>query len=667
MKKVLLLAFIAFLCFSLRAQVTVTVGSALLQNPGTDLHIPVTVSGLNAATGGIGVTGIELHISYDSIVLEYDTTLNFNVLTPVSQWFFWGNGIEYATNWLEPTGNKLNIPDNTVLFDVVFHYVGGSTQLKFDTVTCLILDSVYNNIPGVEYINGVVTQGIGANESRWNGVGVWNTPANWSNGIPGDSTTAIIETGSVTLNNNASCKSLTIMASTSLNISPNYSLTINGNMSNTGSFILESDQTGTGSLIVRGSSSGTGTNTFQQYLNFSANQQHFVSSPAAGALASVFGSSTAEKYLENTATWSALLPSETLSTGAGYKVSGAATTTVAFQGSFATGNVLLSNLSYTASQSQDLKGLNLVGNPYPSAIKWDQGNWDKTNLDKAIYTWDGYKYVSWNGLIGDIMDGIIPAMQGFYVKSHATGGALTIPSTSRLHSNQSYYKTKEVVENVMVLEVKNNLDTSHFDNAFVHIFGGSTTGFDGENDAYKLFGLDDFPQIYTVATDQSALSINTQPEFGSLPVIVKPNGAGSYKIRFKNIETFNPDQALFFEDKNTSVSFNIRNLSEYFFSSDGTLETGRFILHFQPVGLNDLTDADLLTIYSHNHTIYFQSNNFLTSINRIDLYDLTGQCLFTAKNLVVPGEIQPFHLNAGLYLVKVLIGESVVTKKLFIK
>jgi hypothetical protein len=143
MKKVLI-TFLVFAFTGTQAQITVTVGSALLQTQGTDVHLPVSVKGLNGQAGGKGVTGLEFHIGYVNSRLVYDTTLNFSAITPSSQWVYGANGIEYSTNWIEPAGNKLNIPDNTILFEIVLHYLGGTADLAFDTARCLLIDSAYN-------------------------------------------------------------------------------------------------------------------------------------------------------------------------------------------------------------------------------------------------------------------------------------------------------------------------------------------------------------------------------------------------------------------------------------------------------------------------------------------------------------------------------------------
>ena len=95
MKKILTMIFLGCMMLSANGQITITAGSAYLQTPGTTLHIPVMVKGLDGAAGGTAVSGLEFHIRYLSSSLFYDTTLNFSPLTPATQWYFSANGIEY--------------------------------------------------------------------------------------------------------------------------------------------------------------------------------------------------------------------------------------------------------------------------------------------------------------------------------------------------------------------------------------------------------------------------------------------------------------------------------------------------------------------------------------------------------------------------------------------
>jgi len=664
MKK-LLTAIVILITISTNAQITITVGSALLQEPGTDVHIPVSVKGLNAANGGIPVTGIELHVNYNNGILLYDTTLNFNSLVPASQWFYGVTTTDYSANWIEPALQKLSIPDNTVLFDIVFHYSGSPTELIIDTTRTILLDSAFEIIPGVHYVNGIVTPSQGSGDSRWNGTGPWNTAASWSNGIPGDSTVAIIESGEVTLQSNGGCKNLTINPGTTVVIAPNFSLTVHHGFNNNGSFHLMSDQTGTGSLIVSGQAAGTGQNTLERYLDFTGGISHLVSTPVTGAKASVFGAAVSEKYLEPSAGWQALSGNDDLMLGIGYKVAGTSSAAIGFTGSILTGDLTVQGLSYTSQGAASARGLNLAGNPYTSAIQWEKGNWGRTDLDYAAYVWAGYKFVTWNGVTGALKDGIIPAMQGFFVKSSANGASLTIPAGARLHHTQPYYKEAAATENLLDIKLESTAGNGFFDETFIHILPGSTAGFDGMYDAWKLFGADSYPQIYTTAGDQSILSINSTPDLNPIPVECKVGETGSYKITFSGFESFNPSQPLFFEDKQTSNVINIRNVNEYVFAANATTEPGRFLLHFAEVGLKDLAHGGIHAWYSNQH-IHIASTEGWQEITEVVLFNSLGQTILSGGAQTTPVSLLTGSDLHGLYILKVKTREGTYIRKMII-
>jgi hypothetical protein len=392
----------------------------------------------------------------------------------------------------------------------------------------------------------------------------------------------------------------------------------------------------------------------------------FVSSPVSGATAALFGAGVAEKYTESSSSWVTLTASEVLETASGYRIGGTSPASVTFQGMFNTADLTRSNLSYSGGSQPGSKGLNLLGNPYPSAIQWEQGSWDRTNLDYAVYVWSDYKYVSWNGSIGSLQDGIIPAMQGFYVKCNAAGASLKIPSGARLHSSEPFYKTTDAVTNMLTMKIMNTTDMSHYDEAFVHILAGSTSGFDSNHDAWKLAGNTAHPQIFTKASDQSNLSINTQPEFVSVPVEFSSSTSGSYKIIFGNIDSFNNSQPLFFEDKVNSTVINIRNTGDYVFTSDGTAETGRFVIHFQEVGIEE-QPVTIFSVWNADHKIYISAKTGENYIDQWELYSLTGQLMLSGANLILPSTIAYNHLNTGLYFLRLKTNEGIYTHKLMVK
>ena len=169
-----------------------------------------------------------------------------------------------------------------------------------------------------------------------------------------------------------------------------------------------------------------------------------------------------------------------------------------------------------------------MGNPYASAIDWDK--FDKTNIDASVYIYDGAagQYKSWNGSTGDLSEGIIPPMNGFFIKA-SVGASLTIPNSSRKHTSTNFYKEKEYGKDLLVLKVEGN---GFKDKTYIHFNENASTGFDNEFDAYKLLGIYEAPQLYT-KTGNTKLSINVLPysnEEITIPLNLKVGKETEYKI-----------------------------------------------------------------------------------------------------------------------------------------
>jgi hypothetical protein len=201
---------------------------------------------------------------------------------------------------------------------------------------------------------------------------------------------------------------------------------------------------------------------------------------------------------------------------------------------------------------------------------------------------------------------------------------------------------------------------------FVNILNGATAGFDGSYDAYKLFGDNLIPQIYTTGTDQSQLSINTQPDFTLVPVEYKAGNAGTYKITFGGVSSFNPDQPLFFEDKTTNTAVNIRNAGEFVFTSDGSPATGRFILHFQEVGITEHAETPFQTWIFENQ-IHIIPKSGTSLVEQLEIFTVTGQLLWATGNVELPVIIQTRPLSIGLYILRIRTNEGIFSQKLYVR
>lgn len=463
---------------------------------------------------------------------------------------------------------------------------------------------------------------------------VWNEPLNWNNNaVPTQLDEIIIPAAmpndpiiSIT---NAACNAInTLESGATLTINPGAALTVYGDFTNNGDVYILSptDSNAGGSLIDNGIIYGSGNFFVERYL--SSGEYHYVSSPielGGNANSDLFTTSHSsgnfnpnffgydEAYDLDGNEFSSpsgsfepdsLVPAwyhahngdggaaVDMSIGQGYSFYSTEDMKVTFSGTVNTGSQNIINLSYTnndpvAGPLPDYyDGWNLVGNPYPSAIDWDLIDDGLTNVENAIYVWDGDQYASYvDGEKGGSMnqDNKIAPMQGFFVHATADNASITLNNSHRIHSSDPFLKADKTKkkDNILELVVHGN-DFS--DKAVVRIRDNATDHFDPKYDAYKLFSYNpDVPHLYSIAEDGIMyLSVNTlSTNIDSdmiIPLGFKVQNAGNYTLSVDNFEQFD-NVNLYFEDVENGVFIPIEMIGDYQFSFDGGTSTDRFFLH----------------------------------------------------------------------------------------
>lgn len=161
-------------------------------------------------------------------------------------------------------------------------------------------------------------------------------------------------------------------------------------------------------------------------------------------------------------------------------------------------------------------GWNLRGNPYASAITWDNTNWVRSsNILGTIYFWEAasQSYRVWNANtnVGTATHGnVIPAGQAFFVKAVASVDPyeLRVSEAAKTNAAHSFYRQGV---NALSLGVKRNGAINN-DLALIAFDANATLGFDNQLDASKLSN-------------------------GVLDIAVKPAGQQAMTVSVSNIPT----------------------------------------------------------------------------------------------------------------------------------
>jgi len=555
---------------------------------------------------------------------------------------------------------------------------------------------------------------VGAVDYISAGSGEWTNTATWSpNGSPGYNDNITIKAGhNITLNQDVTVNSIIIEAGGKLeedaiarrliikNTSTVYGVLISTNIEigdswapgatgpliiapggvvkvtgtletygNSNRLIIKTNPTTSGSLI----NSSEVAATIEFYIGGSAN--HLITPFFDGITANAYYDPNNDAWLsshdESTNNWSYITDlTAGLNKGQGYSYWPTNATTLTFAGTLSTSDV-------TKSISNNGQAWNLLGNPFSSAIDWDNASWTHANSTGTVYVYDNSHsgdngYLTWNGTTGTLGNGIIPMGQGFFVKANGTGN-FTIPADARIADNKKLYKSKNDTDPTMY--VRFDLNDSNVNRAlFIGFPENGTDQFDFAGDADLLYSSSDKPEIYTIENEKElCINANTPLEEGetrTIPLYLVQIIDGSYTLTLSDLDQL-PDTKITLEDLQTGTIQNMNNNPVYTFTAYNGDEPNRFRVHFtsspNSVNESDAVNNDI-QIYSYGKEVYIRSTNDAVHQNGIVyVYDLMGRKLTEKK--IAGSNLVNFTVNTNnnYVVIKVVKESSVKTQKVFIK
>ncbi len=496
-----------------------------------------------------------------------------------------------------------------------------------------------------------------------------------------------------------------------LNVAPGEKLTVNNDLINNGTFVLQSDNQGTATLLTLGTFTDGGTYRVQQHLTGSNNGSApdgrfwYVSTPLYGATSATFNPTTGlnKLWTWNEPTQGYLQLTEnnaSLVRGKGYVARMGNTGAVEFSSStLNNGDIMLSNLSWTGSSHVN-RGYNLIGNPYPSYLNWkdvwvdpNTGYLRETGLPNkmratiwlrsegnTLYTYNPVAdtYVTTNPQDGEVSDNniqYIAPMQAFWVETFVpemTDGSITftnsmrshqISSDHRLRAKSAYLNEKQTVK-LQITDGTNSDET-------VVLFNTKASDTYDLYDSRKM-SQNTLPQLYT-KVGSNVLSINTLSGFSNervVPLGFSVPASGSYSISANETANFaQGTQVLLLDNSNGSVT-ELTDGDEYNFTSVKTDSYNRFSLIFRSPGLttdiDNYTDGNIIVFRNGDNKITVICNNDLMFNASVTVYNVTGQVLankaLSGVTTVVDNQFIP-----GVYIVKVNNGANAVSVKVIIE
>jgi len=385
--------------------------------------------------------------------------------------------------------------------------------------------------------------------------------SNWvNNGNYSDQNGTIIINGVTNVSGSSSNTfgNVIVAMGATLNINPQNSVTVIGTLTNNAGipgFVLKSDATGTASLIHN---SNNVPATVQRYISGTAEAWHFLSAPVSAQSISgswipsgTYSNNTGyDLYIWNEPTncwiyklditspvnWNTVHSGANFVPGRGYLYSVQATNpTNGFAGNLNNGSQSF-GLTFSSSDV-NLKGFNLVGNPYPSSIDWQAtSGWTRSSL---VSSGGGYDMWIWNpaannygvfnsatGIGTNSVTRYISPMQGYFVQA-ADAGNLILDNPVRVHDGANAWKKAIIYPDKLSLVVE-SLQDNTFDESLL-LFGYP----DNQSGTAKLFSPYDYaPSLYLHSADRnySVRYLKDTIENRMVPVMFKPGRDGKYTL-----------------------------------------------------------------------------------------------------------------------------------------
>ena len=384
---------------------------------------------------------------------------------------------------------------------------------------------------------------------------------------------------------------------------------------------------------------------------------------------------TADTFDDNGDDWTFVPSSTPMAAGVGYAVMGNAaigipniTETVTFSGKVNNG-IINYPLTLSANGADNNDDFNLVGNPYPSAIKADdfikanilplatsnnisgtlyfwshKGNVEPvlTNPGPNVFNYNANDYANYN-LTGSTItsngsgsgsvapDGFIGTGQGFMVEAEvATNLVFRNSLRNKAHSNNQFFKNNTSTKDRFWLNFQN------IDNMFSQQLIGYLPD-TSKNYDYGYDGIESKSQNYVSFysfmnnSDANTYKIQSRALFDvndNIKLGYSSAVAGQTSISIDHTEGVFDNQDIYLQDNLLNITHNLK-LSPYTFMTDYGTFNNRFILKYTSATLSNIAyanDENYVKIASKDSKISILSNN--ENIKSIQIFDMLGRIIY---------------------------------------
>ena len=334
--------------------------------------------------------------------------------------------------------------------------------------------------------------------------------------------------------------------------------------------------------------------------------------------------------------------------------------------------------------------MNLIGNPYPSAIDMDLFLTNTNNAaitEGTIYLWthnsspgvipgdNTYNYTSNDYAAYNLMGGIqtstagnnekptgkVASGQCFFIKG-LSNGQVTFDNSMRVaFSNDQFFRTSSQEKSRLWLNLSNNQGA--FKQTLLGFMDGATDGIDRNYDG-ATFNANAYVDFYTLVDDKH-LSIQGRAlpfnENVTIPLGYTTTVPGTFTISISDFDGLFENQEVYLYDADLDLTYDLKQFTTYMFGTTMGTFNNRFELRFTDSVLANET-FDSVTVAADKAMLQIRSASEMESIT---ISDVLGKTIYKRNNIgsteISLSDIQ--STNAVLFLqIKLANGKTVVKK-----
>lgn len=290
---------------------------------------------------------------------------------------------------------------------------------------------------------------------------------------------------------------------------------------------------------------------------------------------------------------------------------------------------LVNNGNITRNLTFGGDNMNLIGNPYPSTIKWESPGITMTNLGASnrFSVWDGDSYN-----LTDVATDITPG-QGFFVQAASAAASVTFTNAARNTQKPLLQRLAEEEGELKVSVKRGDKD----DKCLILLNPeADSKAYSLRWDGNKLMPSSEVPALYFTKGENklSLFTLGTVEPKVTIPLQFTFPIDTVYKLTFEGVGSIASSYQVYLVDSTLKTTQDLREIEEYAFS--GTVANpakNRFSIVISQIVTSvpdNVNMSDLFTVFSEAGNAYF---NMEVTPKSLTILNVAGEKVYNSTSL----------------------------------